>query len=639
MRFALFVALAALVTGYAFWVYARRELAVRSARGLAVLRSLALVVLLALLFNPRIPGGSSLQGPERWVLLDASRSMEGAWEEARGQARALEEDGWRVVSFGDGVVGLDAGAASLPEEGRSLLAPALERAAEAGVREVTVVSDLRFEDAVQVQGALDALPLRVSFRPISPTGVDAGVGSFVVPDAPRPAEARTASVEVFGFGVDSLDVEIREEGRLVASRRLAVPSPGLRLPVRMELPPPQGEGRLRYTASVTVSGDGFADDDEAVDYATVGHEEGALVLVSFRPDWEPRYLLPVLGQVTGLPPRGYLRVGADRYMPMGRAVDRAEPVDSASVRAAVNDAALLVLHGVEGRLQPWERSLVERAGGRTLVFPVDAGGAGILDVGALAPRPGEWYASQDLPPSGLAADLAGVRLQGLPPLAGIMPLTGSQGGEVPLEAQLAGTGAPQSVLLLRRGQRGRQAVALASGFWRWGARDGDGRVAYRALWSGVAGWLLRSDGAGPVPDPRPTRWVFGGGEPVSFQLPGDTAETRRIQVRQGDAPVVDTTVSAGAAHVLPRLGPGLYAYTVLSETGDAVGEGRFDVSPRSDEMLPARFAASPPEGGTVGDGGVEEGRGRPLRTLPWPYVLVLLLLCGEWVARRRAGLR
>jgi hypothetical protein len=34
-----------------------------------------------------------------------------------------------------------------------------------------------------------------------------------------------------------------------------------------------------------------------------------------------------------------------------------------------------------------------------------------------------------------------------------------------------------------------------------------------------------------------------------------------------------------------------------------------------------------------------EPAGTPLRTRPWPYLLVIGLLCGEWIGRRRSGLR
>jgi hypothetical protein len=34
-----------------------------------------------------------------------------------------------------------------------------------------------------------------------------------------------------------------------------------------------------------------------------------------------------------------------------------------------------------------------------------------------------------------------------------------------------------------------------------------------------------------------------------------------------------------------------------------------------------------------------ERPGRPLHTVPWPYVLIVLLLAAEWVLRRRWGVR
>ena len=37
--------------------------------------------------------------------------------------------------------------------------------------------------------------------------------------------------------------------------------------------------------------------------------------------------------------------------------------------------------------------------------------------------------------------------------------------------------------------------------------------------------------------------------------------------------------------------------------------------------------------------GTVSGSRRPVRTSPWPYLLILGVLCGEWTLRRRAGLR
>src|SRR5690606_33874393 len=146
--------------------------------------------------------------------------------------------------------------------------------------------------------------------------------------------------------------------------------------------------------------------DTAVAYAAVGHEEGALVLVSLEPDWEPRYLLPVLEEATGLPAVGYARLGPDAFMVMGAAPERGAPVDSASVGRAVADAAVLVLHGIGSDTDVWGRSLAGRAG-RSLVFPADPEGAALAGVPSGAPRPGEWYATAELPSSPIAGALAG----------------------------------------------------------------------------------------------------------------------------------------------------------------------------------------------------------------------------------------
>jgi hypothetical protein len=41
----------------------------------------------------------------------------------------------------------------------------------------------------------------------------------------------------------------------------------------------------------------------------------------------------------------------------------------------------------------------------------------------------------------------------------------------------------------------------------------------------------------------------------------------------------------------------------------------------------------------VGQAPAPTGVAPSLRSLGWVYVLLVLLLCGEWLSRRRAGLR
>ena len=56
-----------------------------------------------------------------------------------------------------------------------------------------------------------------------------------------------------------------------------------------------------------------------------------------------------------------------------------------------------------------------------------------------------------------------------------------------------------------------------------------------------------------------------------------------------------------------------------------------------DRML--GVADLPPVAGGLVDAEDGGGAGRPLRTSPWPYLLILVLLSAEWVLRRRRGLR
>jgi hypothetical protein len=155
----LFLVLAGALTAYAFWIYLRVELSVPAARWLAVVRSLALIVLLLLLFDPRMPVNGPGGVPARWALLDASLSMNAAqavgaspWAAGVARAQALQAEGWNVVRFGaGGLTTFDPETA--PDGLVSELAPALQAAAESGAREVRVLSDLRFTDGVAVRAA------------------------------------------------------------------------------------------------------------------------------------------------------------------------------------------------------------------------------------------------------------------------------------------------------------------------------------------------------------------------------------------------------------------------------------------------------------------------------------------------------
>lgn len=704
MSLLLFLLLAGAFVGYAFWVYLRAELPVPGARLLAAARGGALVLILALLFDPAIPSSRS-SGPSSrrgWVLLDASRSMSaaggGAWREAVRISDSLAADGWRVVPFGDDGAPrrTSPGLPEAPSGTRTRLAPALERAAESGVHRVTVVSDMRFQDRVEAGATLAGTPLDVTFRDVGSDVPNAGIASFVVRDVGRKGDSATAEVEVFGRGAnDTLDLEVREENRLVLSRGVAAPAPGGVGRFTFRLPPAREEGWVRYRASVRPAGapgassdgtDAFSSDDHAVAYAHVGADRGGLVVVSLRPDWDARALSSVLEETTGLEAVGYLRVGPDRFALMGTAVQRRAPVDSAAVRRAAASARVLVVQGLDRATDAWGRSLAARAR-RVLVWPLDATAAGSLEVPATPALGGEWYASPEVPSSPLAADLSGADLRDLPPLTAVLPVADPAAGSVPLRLQLRGSGPFRPALLLRRPQGRREVVVLASGFWRWAARDGTARTAYRRLWSGVAGWLLAPDRESTSGQAGPERRVYGPGESVRWRIPGAGIDSARVFVlstasaasaasaasggsggsggsgRAAPAAdtLLDTLLAAGPAVPSGSLPPGSYRYSIRMTRGSeeasaGPARGRFDVEDRTLEMLPpraipsGRVAEDVAAARTAGDsGGVTAtgalgpndavGKGRPLRTSPWPYLLILGLICAEWVGRRRVGLR
>jgi hypothetical protein len=172
------------------------------------------------------------------------------------------------------------------------------------------------------------------------------------------------------------------------------------------------------------------------------------------------------------------------------------------------------------------------------------------------------------------------------------------------------------------------------------------------VWSGVAGWLL-ADQSVSATEVRPMSWVVGRAEPVTWSVPADSSELRlvvissdSVAVGAADSLVVDSRVGGGGPLSTGVLPPGAYRYRVSSDAdadadtdaGAVVTEGRFDVAAATDEMVPPPIEPAAAAGaGTMVAGA--QAAGRPFRTSPWPYLLVIALLCGEWIGRRRSGLR
>lgn len=657
--------------GFCAWVYFRREFAVRGRHLLAATRALALLMVAAVLWNPDLRTGA--EGASRYVLLDASESMASLdsagnplWDAASARARALAAEGARLLLFGSSVrpVHPDSLGRATPQGVASALAPAITTAAEAGAREIVVITDRRVSDPVAAAAAARRLGLRITVDDgVAESASNLALSRLVLPAAAEHGEAVEGRIEIEGWraaeaagalaagapaatpssGEPSVEVVIEVDGVSRQTIELPVPRGGGVSSARFVLAEPLPPGVRRVAARLS-HGDAFPEDDARVRVLQVGAEAAGVVLVSFAPDWEPRFLLPVLRQATGLPARGYLRVGPDRYLPMSASATAVgEIADAAELAAGIARAEVVVAMGAGGSVSVAVPLAAAIAGSpRTIIFPEAASGAaaGSVAVGGVAvgdPQSGEWYAS-GVSPSPIAGDLGGFVVASLPPLDGIMPLLDDEGGTV-LEVRLGGAGEPQPALVLRAGDGGRRtAVALTRGFWRWASRDAEPQDRYRRLWSAVAGWLIADAPPGGGPGIRPVAPVLPRGGPLPWSARGREGQSARLAIVDSlDAVVFDSimAIPPSGTFATPPLPPGRYSYEVAASDTTS---GVFEVEAFSGEMLNRPVAAAELSAGGASQEALAAGS-RPLRTQPWPYLFILIALCCEWTGRRRAGLR
>ncbi|MGZ8458249.1 MAG: hypothetical protein ACXWZ4_16710, partial [Gemmatirosa sp.] len=200
---------------------------------------------------------------------------------------------------------------------------------------------------------------------------------------------------------------------------------------------------------------------------------------------------------------------------------------------------------------------------------------------------------------------------------------------VGLEARLGRQGATRPAVTGIEGPR-RVAVIGVGGLWRWQFRGGVATAAFSALWGGILDWLAagRGDRRAAVPEGG----VLRAGEPVAWRRGGADSVAALVVARRGGSGAGDTlTVRFGAGErtaTTPGLAAGVY---------DVRGPGGASVLAVSAarELLPRRATV---RAGAIG-GGATSDRAPRLREVWWAYVLPLLLLCGEWLSRRRLGLR
>ena len=565
-----------------------------------VCRTVAWAALGLLLLNVSCPVAGVPRRP--LVLLDASLSLTapgGRWREASDSAARWGD----VRRFGDERGPED----TLPDRGRSLLGPALV-AASASDRPILVVTDGEIEDVGDI--APDLLP---------------GVGVRLFPRAARPdlALTRTTGPGRVTAG-DSIPLEVEVEaigGATADSVVVEVVLGGKRLAARtLRLRNGSARGRLAFASSaigpgehvlrvmLARAGDAEPRTDTRLLVITVAPTPG-VVLLADPADWDSRFLYRTLRDVAQLPVRGFARVDPGRW----RSMADLSIVPTATVRQAARRADLLIEMGPSA-------SLAEGTTARG-VWTWPAGS----DSTAL---PGDWYLSAaDASP--VAGAFLGQPVDSFPPAIQLTPRQPAPGDWVALSAQLGRRGAQRPAVFGRESGRVRRVDVAVDGLWRWAFRGGSSEQSYRTWVAATASWLLGGADSARG-SARPVRPVVSNGRPVVFEWRAPGAPSPLGVAWSGEgAPRADTLRFDGGGHATVWLAPGEYRYRLAGGGGGTVA-----VEEYSEELRPRPLALSPHDARRQ----APSGR-RAARDWLWLFGLVVAGLSGEWMARRRLGLR
>jgi len=565
----------------------------------ALLRVAAVTLLVALLLDAP---AARARAVSTWTALDASLSMmrgdSSVWRAAGDTVRRAGAES--VFVFGDSVRRGSASAA--PGDLSTQLRPVVERALGAG-HPLVVVTDGEIDDPDAARG----LPAgsRIVVLP-HPVRRDLAVASIDVPRAivsGDTVEARVGVVAGSG-GARAGTLTLALEGRTVATSPVdSLPPFGERtIVVKSKLEGSSGPSILR--AVVASAGDAEPRND-TVSVAVDLSRAATAVFVSTSPDFDARYALAVLRGSLGIPTRGFFRVAPGEWRVEGALT----PVGEAEVRQAVREAPVAIIHGDTAAFGPPRSTTL-----------------GPLALIVTSSTEGEWYPSA-APSSPLAPALSGLAWDSLPPVGiATNPPKGSWQG---VEAR-RGRGDERKPIVVGTDEPRRVVVVAASGLWRWRFRGGVASDAFTALWGSIFDWLAaeRADHRAAVPDDRMLR----SGDPVRWRrgAPTDTIVSAALHQR-GTTRIDSLTLRfSGTANVLETRPLPAGIYEVATRGGTAL----LAMNP-SREWLPR-----PPRvpAGAV-RGTISADLGPRLRDAGWAYALAILLLCAEWILRRRRGMR
>ena len=537
-----------------------------------------------------------------WVALDASLSMargdSATMRAARDTVRAIAAES--VLVFGDSAR-MRSGVGA-PRDVSTMLRPAIERALGAG-HPLAVVTDGELDDP----DAIRTLPAgsRVIVVP-HPSQRDAAVTTLDVPRAVVSGDTIEAHVGVAAGsgGARPGRLALTLDNHPVATSPVdSLPAFGERtITIRTPLSGAAGPAVLR--AVITSPQDAEPRNDTVAVAIDVSRAASA-VFVSTSPDFDARYALAVLRGALSIPTRGFYRVAPGEWRVEGALT----PVTEADVRQSLRDAPVAIIQGDTAAFGP-PRSVT----------------LGPLALIVTSGTDGEWYPSA-APPSPLAPALSGLAWDSLPPLG--LATTIPKGSWTGLEARL-GRGQERKPVIVGTDEPRRVAIVAASGLWRWRFRGGVASDAFTAVWGSIFDWLAaeRADRRAAVPDERALR----AGDPVRWRR-GSAADTSvTVMLRRRDTTRVDTLTLRFAPGVniveSAPLAAGIYDATVRGGSALLAVNASREWIPRAPRV----------QSGAV-RGAIAADAAPRLRTAGWAYALAIVMLCAEWILRRRRGMR
>ena len=641
---------------FSFWVYSRMEIAISSWKSLAILRFLTLSMVLLLIWDPNIPVARTEIGQDTvWVLLDGSQSMRptdqsrpGLLEEVMERLTEMEEMPLRIMLFGERprFVSADSVESIDFRDELSRLGPALVSAAEAGASDVLVLSDFRINDVETLDSYSQTYGLDVKFERLDMERRNVGVEDFMVFRNDPLEETVTAQASIFSEGLqedESITIEIFEEENLVVSEEVNPISIGNTLMFEVELPiNHEASGLLEYRISLGILEDDFSLDNQKSTFIDMRFSDKEIVFLSMKPDWEPRFLLPVLSEVSGLSFEGFLSLGDDQFLSMNDIEGDESIVTESRVKRAVAASRILIVHGLAGDSPDWVVDALDNSSS-TIAFIEDGTAASKMGVSTQQSIvEGEWYLESSLKPSPLASTLSGIDLTSLAPLNAVLPMLAPNSYLRRIEFRRNGLGQIQAPLILNESDDSKQALVLASGFWRWSSRGGNSREVYRRLWSGVLGWLMASEVASNRRLVEPEVRVWSENDQSRWSAWGLGNNSIHLMIYKDEKLVQDTTVIVNpeSQFFINGLGLGSYSYRADDiNSGDLLGSGRFKVENHSLEWFRVPRDLVDIYSDLPSSTAIGSGFSRPLHTYIIPYLLIIIFLSIEWIGRRQRGLR